>query len=288
VTDLAEEINAVGWTAFGVAWTRARESVRADRLFDDPLAAEFVAAVAPHAPTEIPPIDGPEQDGFLHLLADFIAIRTRFFDDYFAEAAKAGVRQMVILAAGLDARAYRLDWPAGTTAFEVDQPVMLRFKQRVLHASGQRPTCERVTVGADLREDWLPPLRAAGLRTDEPIAWSVEGLLPYLGDDGAQRLLRELTAASAEGSRLATEHVRMDLSELPMFAEAAQGIDAAPKRLWPGDLAAEPAEWLTGEGWRAHASDPAGLAVQYGRKVPRVLDPAFGGAPYSVLVSSTR
>jgi methyltransferase (TIGR00027 family) len=288
VTEPAEEINAVGWTAFGVAWTRARESVRADRLFDDPLAAEFIAAVAPYAPTEIPPIDGPEQDGFLHLLADFIAIRTRFFDDFFAEAAEAGARQLVILAAGLDARAYRLDWPERTTVFEVDQPVLLRFKQRVLDASGQGPNCARVTVGADLREDWLPLLRAAGLRTDEPIAWSAEGLLPYLGNDGAQRLLRELTACSVQGSRLATEHVRMDLSELPMFAEAAQGIDATPKRLWPGDLDAEPAEWLIGEGWRARASEPAELAVDYGRKVPRVLDPAFGGAPYSVLVSSTR
>ena len=96
MTDLAEEINAVGWTAFGVAWARARESVRADRLFEDPLAGQFLAAVASHAPTEIPPVDGPEQDGFPHLLADFIAIRTRFFDDYFAEAAEAGVRQMVI------------------------------------------------------------------------------------------------------------------------------------------------------------------------------------------------
>ena len=288
MTDLAEEINAVGWTAFGVAWTRARESTRADRLFDDPLAGKFLAAVAPYAPTEIPPVDGPEQDGFLHLLADFIAIRTRFFDDYFAEAAKAGVRQLVILAAGLDARAYRLGWPAGSTVFELDQPVMLRFKQRVLDASGQEPNCARVTVGADLRADWLTPLRAAGLRTDEPIAWSAEGLLPYLGDDGAQQLLRELTAASAEGSRLATEHVRMDLSELPMFAGAAQGIDAAPKRLWPGDLTDEPSGWLRGEGWRAHATDPAAIAAEYGRAVPRVLDPAFGGAPYSVLVSSTR
>ena len=172
--------------------------------------------------------------------------------------------------------------------FEVDQPVMLRFKQRVLDASGREPRCARVTAGADLRADWLAPLRAAGLRTDEPIAWSAEGLLPYLGNDATQRLLREVTACSVDGSWLATEHVRMDLSELPMFAEAAQGIDAAPKRLWPGDLDAEPAEWLSGEGWLAQASDPAELAAAYGRKAPRVLDPAFGGAPYSVLVSSTR
>lgn len=293
VEDLTGDINAVGWTAFGVAWTRARESVRADRWFNDPLAAEFMRTVASTAPFPIPEYADPQDDQpdftrFLHHFGEYSSIRTRFFDDYFQQAGAAGCRQAVILAAGLDARGYRLDWPAGTRLFEVDVPAVLAFKQGVIDASGALPTCERVTVAADLRADWLAVLRAAGLRTDEPTAWLVEGLLPYLGDEASQRLLREVGAASPAGSRLAIEHAEVDLRTLPMFRTAARSINADVDTLWPGGLADEPAGWLAGEGWQARAHDPAELSVEYGRSVPALFDPARGGGPFGSLVSASR
>ncbi|HEX3784909.1 MAG TPA: SAM-dependent methyltransferase [Pseudonocardiaceae bacterium] len=292
VEELAGDINAVGWTAFGMAWTRARESRQAQRWFTDPLAESFLDTIKSAAPFPLPPYveprGEPAADRFLRMLGDYAAVRTRFFDDYFRQACAAGCRQAVILAAGLDARGYRLDWPAGTRLFELDVPAVLRFKQRVIDASGIEPTCERVTVEVDLRTDWLPSLRAAGLRTDEPIAWLVEGLLLYLSDESSQRLLRALTSASPAGSRLAVEHTQISLRELPMFAVAAQGLGQDPAELWPGGLAEEPTEWLAGEGWQAQAHDPAALAVDYGRSTPALLDPAQGGGPFSALVSAQR
>jgi N-methyltransferase len=293
VEDLTRDIDAVGWTAFGVAWTRARESLRTDRWFNDPLAAEFLRTVASTAPFPIPEYSEPqdEQPDFVHFLqhlGDYTSIRTRFFDDYFQQAGAAGARQAVILAAGLDARGYRLDWPAGTRLFEVDVPAVVAFKQGVIDASGALPTCERVTVAADLRSDWLAQLRAAGLRTDEPTAWLVEGLLPYLDDEASRRLLREVGAASPAGSWLAIEHAEVDLRELPMFKTAARSINADADALWPGGLADEPSGWLAGEGWQAQAHDPAELAVEYGRSVPALFDPARGGGPFGSLVSASR
>jgi methyltransferase (TIGR00027 family) len=293
VADLAKDIDAVGWTAFGVAWARAKESQRADRWFDDPLAAEFMSTVAPVAPFPVAldsddGDDQPDVTRFLRLFGEYLPVRTRFFDEYFREAGAVGCRQVVILAAGLDARAFRLDWPTGTRLFEVDVPAVLAFKRRVIDASGLAPTCERVTVEADLRTDWLPVLRAAGLDTEQPTAWLAEGLLPYLGDEASQRLLRALATASPAGSRLAIEHAERDLRDLPMFKLAAVGIDADPVNLWPGGLVEEPTGWLEGEGWQAKAHDPAELAVEYGRPTPRILDAAHGGGPFATLVSASR
>jgi methyltransferase (TIGR00027 family) len=136
-----------------------------------------------------------------------IAVRTRFFDDFFTDATDDGVRQAVILASGLDTRAYRLRWPAGTVVYEIDQPQVIEFKTNTLASLGATPSADRRAIGIDLRDDWPAALRRGGFDVTQPTAWSAEGLLPYLPPEAQDRLFDNITALSAPGSRLATEHV---------------------------------------------------------------------------------
>jgi methyltransferase (TIGR00027 family) len=139
-------------------------------------------------------------------------VRTRFFDDFFTDAIAAGIRQAVILAAGLDTRAYRLAWAPGTVVYEIDQPQVIEFKTRVLGDLGASPSADRRAVAIDLRDDWPAALRGSGFDAAQPTAWIAEGLLIYLPPDAQDRLLDNVTALSAAGSRLATEH--MDTAHL--------------------------------------------------------------------------
>jgi methyltransferase (TIGR00027 family) len=140
-------------------------------------------------------------------LAEGMAVRTRFFDNFFAESGAAGVRQAVILAAGLDTRAYRLNWPAGTTVFEVDQPQVIDFKSRTLADLGAAPTADRKAVAVDLRDDWVAALRDNGFNSQRPTAWIAEGLLGYLPPDAQDRLFDTITTVSFSGSRIGTGYV---------------------------------------------------------------------------------
>ena len=125
---------------------------------------------------------------------------------------RAGIRQVVILAAGLDSRAYRLDWPAGTTVFEIDQPKVLEYKTSTLDAHGADPRAHRIPVAVDLRDDWPAALTDAGFDSAQPTAWLAEGLLPYLPPDAQDRLFELVTTHSAPGSQIAVEAFSMDLS----------------------------------------------------------------------------
>jgi methyltransferase (TIGR00027 family) len=202
--------SSVGATATMVAASRALASQGPDALLDDPFADPLVRAVGLAPFVRI--LDSEvsfEDDPWLNrkTRTEQIAVRTRFFDDFFASATDAGVRQAVILASGLDTRAYRLRWPAGTTVYEIDQPQVIDFKTRTLANLGAGPTAERRAIGIDLREDWPAALRESGFDVDQPTAWSAEGLLPYLPPEAQDRLFDNITALSAPGSQLATEHV---------------------------------------------------------------------------------
>jgi methyltransferase (TIGR00027 family) len=209
--------SSVGVTATMVAAARAVAS-RADRpLIDDPFAEPLVRAVGVDllsrlASGEVSPgdlndvHDGADGSaGAMSRMADNMAVRTKFFDEFFLGATRAGVKQVVILASGLDSRAYRLDWPAGTVVYEVDQPQVIEFKSRTLAELGAAPTAYRRVVAIDLREDWPTALRNAGFDPTRPTAWSAEGLLGYLPPEAQDRLLDTITELSAPGSRLATE-----------------------------------------------------------------------------------
>src|SRR5262249_46030939 len=186
-------LRGVEKTALGVAMVRARESRREDRLFDDPYAQAFVDAAPGAFPGEHKTGEELAAVGPMASLgAVFHAhavIRTRFFDDYLTAAVAAGCSQVVLLAAGLDTRAFRLAWPAGTRVFEVDLPDVLTFKDTVLAAQDAVARCARTTVPADLRADWTTALARAGFDRTGPAAWLAEGLLIYLSAAEAARLL---------------------------------------------------------------------------------------------------
>ncbi len=199
---------SVGATATMVAAQRALSSD--EKLIDDPYAAALVRAVGIDVYVrlvngEIPVGEDSEFDP--RRMAERMACRTRFYDQFFLGAAQSGVAQAVILASGLDARAYRLPWPAGTVVYEVDMPEVIEFKTLTLGDLGAEPTAERRTVAVDLRDDWATALQAAGFDPKAPSAWSAEGLLVYLPDDAQDALFDNITALSAPGSRLAFEFV---------------------------------------------------------------------------------
>jgi methyltransferase (TIGR00027 family) len=196
-----------------VAASRAFASREPEPLIDDPYAAILVDAVgmehfARMARGEID-FDGQSEDPLLtgRQIREQIAVRTRYFDDFFTAAGAAGIRQAVILASGLDTRAYRLPWPTGTVVYEIDQPDVIEFKTRVLADAGVEPTADRRPIAVDLRDDWPKALRDSGFDPSAPTAWIAEGLLIYLPPDAQDRLLDSITELSASGSRLATEHM---------------------------------------------------------------------------------
>ncbi|MFD7160063.1 class I SAM-dependent methyltransferase [Kribbella sp. NPDC059898] len=193
--------SGVGTTATMSAAARAVASRTEPRLFDDPFAGPLVRAVGVEHIVQLANGDVPIDQ----LWIDIAKIRTKFYDEYFLAATESGIRQVVILASGLDSRAYRLPWPAGTVVYELDQPEVIDFKTRTLSTLGAAPTAVRRPVAADLREDWPAALRAAGFDPAQPTAWSAEGLLGYLPADAQDRLLDTITDLSAPASRVATE-----------------------------------------------------------------------------------
>src|ERR1700757_4415229 len=203
--------SSVGATATMVAAARAVTTRPSDPVKTDPFAEPLVRAggfdfFTRLAGGELQPSDvDDETTRAVQRMVDVMAVRTRYFDEFSARAARAGIRQAVILACGLDSRAYRLPWPAGTTVFEVDQPEVIEFKTATLAELGAAPTADRRVVAVDLRDDWPTALRAAGFDPGQPTAWSAEGLLGYLPPEAQDRLLDTITELSAPGSSLATE-----------------------------------------------------------------------------------
>jgi methyltransferase (TIGR00027 family) len=205
---------SVGATATMVAAARAIATRADNPLIDDRFAEPLVRAVGVDFFTRLvtgdlaaADLDDDESSWKLEHMPAAMAARTRFFDSFFRDATQAGVRQAVILASGLDARAYRLDWPAGMRVFEVDQPEVIEFKTAALADMGATPTTERRTVAIDLRNDWPAALIEAGFDSSRPTAWIAEGLFGYLPPEAQDRLLDNISALSADGSRLATEAV---------------------------------------------------------------------------------
>lgn len=256
----------VGRTALIVAAARAVESARPDRLFTDPYAAEFVAASGFEMPgVTDPPADFAASESVS--FADYASIRTRFFDDYLVDAGRE-LRQVVIVAAGLDTRAFRLGLPADTTVFELDSPAVLAFKQRVLAECGAHPSGRRVPVETDLLGDWAHTLVAAGFDPAAPAAWLIEGLLPYLDHAQNDRLLATVGSRSAAGSRLAIEFISAEAVAL-MGQALADDARAEMTALWRNGGVAEPVEpWLRRHGWGARVYDTYECARAYGRELP--------------------
>lgn len=206
--------SSVGVTATMVAAGRAMATHADNPLIDDPFAEPLVRAVGidlltrlATGETTVADLDDDPQRPFTGVanVAGNMALRTKFFDEFFLDATRAGIGQAVILASGLDARAYRLPWPDNTVVYEIDQPKVIEFKSRTLAELGAQPSADRRTVAVDLRDDWPAALREAGFDPSQPTAWSAEGLLGYLPPEAQDRLLDTVTELSATGSRFASE-----------------------------------------------------------------------------------
>ncbi|OBG29998.1 class I SAM-dependent methyltransferase [Mycobacterium sp. E3198] len=268
---------SVGATATMVAASRAVASQGPDALLDDPFADPLVRAVGLDPFIRI--IDGEldvEDDALFNrkARAQQITVRTRFFDDFFTGAGEDGVRQAVILASGLDTRAYRLRWPSGTVVYEIDQPQVLAFKSDTLADIGAEPTAERRTVAIDLRDDWPAALRGAGFDPARPTAWSAEGLLPYLPPEAQDRLFDNITALSAPGSRLATEHVpdpnAFSDERLARISERWQrfGFDLNAANLFYRGERSVVVDYLSTHGWDVTAHPARDLYARNGFDFP--------------------
>ncbi len=251
--------SSVGATATMVAAARALAT--RDGLIDDPWAEPLVRAVGleffvKFLDGELDLADLPEASpARMQAMIEGMALRTRFFDEHFHTATQRGVRQAVILAAGLDSRAYRLDWPADTVVYEIDQPRVLEFKATTLDRLGARPSAQHRTVPIDLRGDWPPALRAAGFDPAAPTAWSAEGLLIYLPPAAQDALFDVITAGSAPASTLATEFVPgiadFDQERAATMSRAMRerGLDLDMSSLiYRGERNRVP-DYLTGAGW---------------------------------------
>ena len=238
--------SSVGATATMVAAARAAATRRPQPVITDQFAEPLVRAVGIDvfsrvAAGELDFEDFEQGLGFPRV-TDTFAARARYYDDYFAQAAGAGIRQIVIVAAGLDSRAYRLSWPAGTTVYEIDQPEVIEFKTTTLTGLGAVPGTEYRPVGIDLRDDWPAALRQAGFDATQPTAWLAEGvLIGFLPPDAEVRLLDNVIALSATGSRFSADYGSLN-PDTPEAREQAR---------------------LQAEGWRAHGLELDVMALTY-------------------------
>jgi methyltransferase (TIGR00027 family) len=287
--------SSVGATATLVAAARAA-ATRSDKpLINDRFAGPLVEAVGIDMFTRIvrgelnPAQLDDEQARGVRTMTDNMAARTKFFDEFFLDATAAGIRQVVILASGLDARAYRLPWPAGTIVYEVDQPQVIEFKTTTLAGFGAEPTALRRTVAIDLRHDWPTALREAGFDPSEPTACIAEGLLGYLPPEAQDRLLDNITALSAKGSRFATEsiahHDDIDEEAVKERMKAISdrwrqhGFDLDMTELvYFGDRN-EAAEYLKSHGWETTGRSVQDLFAEYGLDFIEA-DQPFGDVVY--------
>ena len=292
---------SVGATAVMVASARAAETASeqplirdefAQILIDGPELAELVAKMAATYTAD------PELAAVRSHMVNYQAARTHHFDAYFAAAAAAGIRQHVILAAGLDSRAYRLDWPAGTSVYELDQPKVLEYKAATLSANGVQPVVDRREVPADLRFDWPKTLRGKGFDPAQRTAWLAEGLLMFLPGEAEERLFADIDALSAPGSRVCIEDFTFDDAASEAYQKRRVKTDELRQRLGaenvfdPGNLwytddeRRDPAAWFGTHKWRVESLTGRDYLTQLGRPLPE--DPNIAATFRAVFVSAEK
>jgi methyltransferase (TIGR00027 family) len=292
--------SSVGATATMVAAARAAASRRPDPVINDPFAEPLVRAVGLELFTKVASgeldFDDVDDGAGFPRMVDTFAARARFYDDYFAAAGSAGVRQVVIVASGLDARPYRLSWPTGTTLYEIDQPEVIEFKTATLSGLGAVPAAEHRPVGIDLREDWPAALQRAGFDATQPTAWLAEGvLIGFLPPEAEVRLLDNVTALSAAGSKFAADYgsVRGQTEEQQRQAQIMtdrwreHGLDLhIPDLTYPGEHT-DVAAHLQAHGWDTATFGLADLFAAAG--MAPLGSEAQGSAPASIrFVRATR
>ena len=280
---------SVGATAVMVAAARAVETEQPEPLIRDPYAKLLVtnagagviweAMLDPGMADKVAAIDA-ETGAIIAHMRGYQAVRTKFFDTFFATAVADGIRQVVILASGLDSRAYRLDWPAGTVVYEVDQPLVLDYKATTMSENDVLPAAERRAVPIDLRQDWPTALRAAGFDPAARTAWLAEGLLMYLPAEAQDRLFTQIGELSRAGSRIAAEtaashaddrrqEMRERFQQVAEVLGLEQSIDVG-ELIYHDDDRANVADWLNQHGWRAQGQNSGDEMRRLGRWIDGV------------------
>jgi methyltransferase (TIGR00027 family) len=279
---------SVGATAVMVALARAAETGSHDPLIRDEYAATLVGTpelaelrdrITSMFGSDAP--DDPDSDDAdamdFRQMVDYQAVRTHFFDEYFGAASSTGIRQVVILAAGLDSRAYRLKWPSGTTVFEIDQPKVLEYKTTTLTGAGAIPSASRREVAVDLRHDWPAALRDAGFDPDVPTGWLAEGLLPFLPATAQEAMFAAIDDLSTGGSRIAIEVFGVDKAARreteerwrevrAKREERGEDVSFDPFELWYHDEdTPDSADWFATRGWTTRAAEAAAEFDRLGR-----------------------
>ncbi|MFN8485870.1 MAG: SAM-dependent methyltransferase [Anaerolineae bacterium] len=263
-------------TARWTAAVRAAESGRGDRLFDDPWAARLAGEAGAAWLAQRPPGSAVP-----------MVIRTRFFDDFLERVtAEHRIRQVVILAAGLDTRAYRLAWPEGTRFFELDQPEVLADKQEILDAAGARPTCARAAIGVDLAAPWRAALREAGFVAGQPSVWLLEGFLFYISTETLTTLLGDVADFAASGSWLGCDVINSHVLTSP-FTRGWVEMQAHAGAAWQGVLD-DPVGFLGGRGWSVTLTQAGQPDANYGRWTLPVIPTTMPNMPHNWFVTARK
>ncbi|MDG4766921.1 SAM-dependent methyltransferase [Solwaraspora sp. WMMD406] len=273
------DLGGVGDTALWMAAYRARESRRPDRLYNDPFAELLAGTKGPKLLTHFHTAHASDEGN------PYLAIRTRWFDDFITDNVTPG-SQAVGLGAGLDCRAYRKDWPADITLFEVDQPAVLAYKAEKLESIGAQRRCDTRTVPVNLGDDWMSALAEAGHDPARPTTWFSEGVLFYLPMELAKTVLRSAARLSAPGSRIAMDLVGTGIFSFPYTQEFLSRLKAADS----------PWQWGTDDlrgllescGWTdVTVVEPGNESASYGRWPEAAAPSNIPSIPRIYLVSAT-
>jgi methyltransferase (TIGR00027 family) len=268
-------------TARWAAAQRARESQRSDRLFSDPLALPLAGQEGVTA-LELSEKVNPRHEE----TAANIAIRVKFLDDFVMKLVSENIRQVVMPAAGMDARAFRLAWPAGTTLYELDHSELMEVKEAILTQEGAEPRCRRVVVGTDLTQDWTLLLKQAGFSPAEPSIWIAEGLLYYLSEDAVHRLLQQVSELAANGSGLGADLVSQSTLTSPWLQAALSQME---KSGFGWKFGTDNPEQLFGSyGWNAEIRQLGEEGANFGRWKSPVVPRTRREIPRTFLVAARR
>jgi len=277
MSDKATHDHLLGSTGRWTAGVRARESLREDRLFNDPWAAALAGE------------DG--QEWAEHRSGDdgvSIAIRTRFFDDFLQRVTgEHAIRQVVLMAAGMDTRAFRLSWPEKTRFFELDQPQVLQYKEQILRSVGALLASERHAIEVDLTGDpWSEALITAGFAPHQPTAWLLEGFLHYLPKENVTRMLDEITSLATPGSWIGFDIINSAMLTSPWTRQWVEKL-ADSGVPWIGTMD-DPEAFLATRGWKATLTLAGEEEANYGRYPYPVIPRAIPDMPRSWFVTAQK
>ena len=267
-------VNLLGSTARWTAGVRARESAREDRLFNDPWAAALA---------------GKEGQTWVEQRSDDsvapMVLRTRFFDDFLQRITRQiAIRQVVLMAAGLDTRAFRLNWPEQTRLFELEQPSVLQYKEQILRSAGAQPACARQTIEVDLTAPWHETLIDHGFDPHRPSVWLLEGFLFYITKNSLTQLLDEVTSLAVPGSWLGFDIINSTMLTSPWSRQWVE-MQANAGAPWIGTMD-DPVEFLASRGWQATLTQAGADDANHGRWPYPVIPTTMPDMPHNWFVTA--